>query len=193
MYCIDLYWENRKRLQTASWHPRWGTCSLDAQGPRQTLPTSPGSSGERTKWNRTRLKRQMSQMSHIFRQIFRQRSLPFFHSPFSYLYLETSCKHWLECGKIGDPNLQWPPSVAVSLLFWPLFVFVLRNPGRDGIHRKKREAQWAENGHPHVDQGSFCSTLLNILEPFLEKRFIKGEVQHSLTQFSAPRLWQGSC
>ena len=36
-------------------------------------------------------------------------------------------------------------------------------------------------------------TFWNILEPFLEKSFIKGEVQHSLTQFSAPRLWQGSC
>ena len=132
--------KHRKRLQTASWHPRWGTCSLDAQGPRQTLPTSPGSSGERTKWNRTRLKRQMSQMS----QICRQRSLfftIFYHSPIFTWRLPANTDSNVE--RLGMIQIFNGLQVWLCLCCFDLclYMFVLRNPGRDGIHRKEREAQ----------------------------------------------------
>ena len=198
MYCIDLYWENienafrRLRGIPGGEHALWMLralgrhCQLrlEAQekGPNGT---GPDSSVKWVKW-----------VKYVVKDLYH--SLPFFTILLSLPggFLQTLTRMWKDVERLGIQifnGLQvWLCLCCFDLCLCLYFAILAEME----FIEKNVKLNELRTGIPMSTKALFARlfwTFWNILEPFLEKSFIKGEVQHSLTQFSAPRLWQGSC
>lgn len=197
MYCIDLYWENienafrRLRGIPGGEHALWMLralgrhCQLrlEAQekGPNGT---GPDSSVKWVKW-----------VKYVVKDLYH--SLPFFTILLSLPggFLQTLTRMWKDWGWSKSSMASKCGCVFAVLTFVCTCLYFAILAEMEFIEKNVKLNE-LRTGIPMSTKALFARlfwTFWNILEPFLEKSFIKGEVQHSLTQFSAPRLWQGSC